>query len=281
MNRLIPALLVSLVSINADTLADDSALKGDLAKLQGKWTAKGGPDMDIPIIITIKGNAVSCKVTLKDGTEVASNGEIKLDESAKPHKTIDWRKFTRPDGQEAPENLGIYSFEGDDFKICNGGPGNERPTEFKAGEGNGPPRVIILKREPVKASDAAADAPKGDLAKFQGSWMTKVGPNKDTPFVVVFKGNSVTLRMTVQGEEREFRGEFKLDEAAKPYKAIDWVKFTRPDGEVAPPTLGIYEFDGKDLKICSGGPNMERPTEFKGGEQGHPLLVTLKKDGGK
>lgn len=281
MNRLIPTLIVALVAMSSQAAADDAALKGDLAKLQGKWTAQGGPEKNIPIVVTFKGHDVSYQVTLKDGTEVNLKGEFKLDEAAKPHKTIDWVKFTGPDGQDVPQNLGIYSFEGDDFKVCNGGPGNERPTEFKEGTDNAPPRITVLKREPVKTAEGDPAPLKGDLAKLQGRWTTKVGPEKDVPFVVAIKGNSVTVQVTVGGEEREFKGELKIDEAAKPHKTIDFVKFTRPDGDAAPENFGIYEFDGKDLKICNGGPGNARPTEFKGAEEGHPLLLILKKDGDK
>jgi hypothetical protein len=57
-----------------------------------------------------------------------------------------WVKFVRPNGQEAPDNLGLDEFNGKTLQICNGGPGNERPTEFKAGEG-GPPPLVVLTRE--------------------------------------------------------------------------------------------------------------------------------------
>jgi hypothetical protein len=39
------------------------------------------------------------------------------------------------DDQEFPEILAIYELSGDELRICNGGPNNDRPTEFKAGDG--------------------------------------------------------------------------------------------------------------------------------------------------
>jgi uncharacterized protein (TIGR03067 family) len=65
----------------------------------------------------------------KNGQEYEITGEIKLDEDAKPYKTIDWVEFVRPNGQEALDNLGLYEYNGETLRICNGGPGNERPTE--------------------------------------------------------------------------------------------------------------------------------------------------------
>ena len=74
-------------------------------------------------------------------------GEAVIDEAAKPHKAITFKGFTRRDGTAAGENQGIYAFDGDDtVKVCTGGPGNPRPTEFKAGDG-GPPQLIELKRK--------------------------------------------------------------------------------------------------------------------------------------
>lgn len=128
------------------TASADEAPKGDLARLQGMWSADVGPDKDVPIRLTFKGKAVTLAVTL-DGKDFEVKGEIELDDAAKPHKTIDWVKFVGPQGDEAPANLGIYEFEdADTVKVCNGGPGNERPAEFKAGE-QGPPNLLVLKRD--------------------------------------------------------------------------------------------------------------------------------------
>lgn len=132
-------------AVRADDKAD--APKGDLAKFQGTWTAKAGPQKNVPIALTFKGKAVSLKVHLPDGQEYETRGEIKLDETARPHKTIDWVKFTTPAGDAAAENLGLYEFvDADTLRVCSGGPGNERPTEFKAAEA-GPPNLLVLTRK--------------------------------------------------------------------------------------------------------------------------------------
>ena len=150
MNRfLIPTALLVLSPFAA--MADEKAPepKGDLAKLQGTWTAKAGPEKNIPISITIKGSAVSLKVTAPTGDDYTSDGEVKIDEAAKPYKTIDWSKFTGPNGDAIPENLGLYEFvDADTLRVCSGGPGKERPTEFKAGDG-GAPSLLTLNRKAV------------------------------------------------------------------------------------------------------------------------------------
>jgi uncharacterized protein (TIGR03067 family) len=272
------AVLAAVTPAARPAADDDPPVKGDLAKLQGSWSAKVGPEKNIPVTLTVKGRSVTVTFTTPQGEERTLKGEIVLNEAAKP-KAIDWVKFTRPDGEEAPPNLGIYTLEGDEFTVCSGGPGNERPAEFKAGEG-GPPQLFTLKRDKGK-DDKGKDKEeiKGDLAKLQGEWTAKAGPEKNIPVTLAVKGRSVTVTFTTpQGEERTMKGEIVLNEAAKP-KAIDWVKFTRPDGEEAPPNLGIYTLEGDEFTICNGGLNNERPTEFKAGEGGPPQLFVFTRKG--
>jgi uncharacterized protein (TIGR03067 family) len=148
MNVLRPVAVAIILAFVAPAGADDksAAPTGDLAKFQGKWKTKMGRDKQIDVAITIKDKSVTANGTGQDGQSFEIKGEIKLDENAKPHKTVDWVKFTRPNGDDMPDNLGIYTFEGEDsIKICNGGPGKDRPTEFKADdEGHG---LIVLKRD--------------------------------------------------------------------------------------------------------------------------------------
>ncbi|MFO0951975.1 MAG: TIGR03067 domain-containing protein [Isosphaeraceae bacterium] len=266
--------------------------KTDLDRLQGQWTFKVGGEGGLEVTATFKGNKVNAAVKTGDGQELELEGEVVLNESARPHKTIDWVKFKNPNGDDIGDNPGIYAFDDDDtLKVCNGGPGNERPSEFKEGDG-GPPNLLTLKRVggkkaepdsntvvPEKKADKPSAELKGDLAKFQGTWTGEAGPERNIPISVEVKGTDVTISLTTpDGDERSMKGELRLDESAKPHKAITWHHFVRPDGSEAPENLGIYAFEGDDtLKVCSGGPGNERPTEFKAGEGGPPNLIVLKR----
>lgn len=260
--------------------ADDKPLKGDLARFQGTWTAKVGPEKNIPLSLIFKGETVRLKLTGPDGQTFESDGEYRIDESAKPHKTVDWIKFSNLMGEDVPDNLGIYTFEDNDtLRVCSGDPGNPRPSEFKDGE-DGPPRMVVLKREAAAAPPAEG---KGDLAKFQGDWTGMMGPDHNFEVKVKVKGSAVTVHFTTaNGEDLEMKGELKIDETAQPHKAIDWVNFKRPNGEDAPANLGIYKFEGARVVVCNGGPGNERPAEFKQGDGGPPNLFELtRKDASK
>jgi uncharacterized protein (TIGR03067 family) len=276
------ATTLAVTIVGAIAFADEPALTGDLAKLQGEWTALFGAKKNVPMVVTIKGTGVTLAITAPDGQVHESKGEIKIDENARPYKTLDWIKFPSRSGGTAPENLGIYTLNGDAITICNGGPGNPRPTEFKAGEG-GPPQLFVLNRKASAPVPAAAPAPAptaaADRDRLQGRWTGKVGKEKNITLVLTINGDSATIGFKgPKGQGRESKGEIKIDENARPHKTLDWVKFTKQSGEAVADNLAIYTLEGDTLSICSGGVGNARPTEFKAGEGGKPSLIVLTRE---
>ena len=116
------------------TLAAENRPSGDLDRLQGRWTTKAGPRRNIAVILEIKEHTVQFEATTPQGLHVSIQGEVRIDESARP-KRVDWVHLTALDGQDLPDNLAIYELDGDRFTLCNGGPNNQRPSEFKPGGG--------------------------------------------------------------------------------------------------------------------------------------------------
>ena len=112
-------------------LAGDPA--GDLKKMQGTWQGAileigGNPAKEEEKKIQVKLVVAGDKYTIFVEDTKISAGTMKLDESKKP-KTID-AKASEGEFKDKVQ-LGIYQFEGEDFKVVFGEPGKDRPKEFK------------------------------------------------------------------------------------------------------------------------------------------------------
>jgi uncharacterized protein (TIGR03067 family) len=134
MKALFFAVLIAAAVAAAPAPAADNIPRGDLARLQGRWTTRAGPKQEILVGLEIEGHQVKVNITLPRGMKLLVHGELRIDDRVTP-RALDWTKFTGLDSQELPEIRAIYELEGDTFKVCNGGPDNERPTQFKAGDG--------------------------------------------------------------------------------------------------------------------------------------------------
>lgn len=120
------ALLLSLTAALTVTAADDK----DLAKFQGKWeltsSERDGKKLPTGTLRTVKGEKYT--MTTKGGKEVGK-GTIKLGGTGKV-RDIDIAR----DGEKAL--LGIYSFDGDEQKVCIAPAGKPRPTAFTSKDGH-------------------------------------------------------------------------------------------------------------------------------------------------
>ena len=131
----------------------------------------------------------------------------------------------------------------------------------------------------------AADAPKEDAKKeqdkFQGTWKPvtaerngeNAAPEAMEKLRVLFAGDKLSMRDSDQGP-REV-ATFKLDPAAK-VKAIDLMLTSGP--EKGKTSLGIYAWDGDNMKLCIAKPGSDRPTEFATKTGSEQLLLVLKKE---
>jgi uncharacterized protein (TIGR03067 family) len=147
--------LSSAALVAASPPPRDKAPQGDLAKIQGRWQTSAGPKHDIPVVVEFRGDRVTVDLTTPQGLKIRAEGKVKLDEKARP-RALDWVEFTALDGQDMPEVLAIYEFDGETLKVCNGGPNNARPTEFKAGEG-ALADVVVFRRPKSADRDGKVD----------------------------------------------------------------------------------------------------------------------------
>jgi uncharacterized protein (TIGR03067 family) len=128
--------------------------------------------------------------------------------------------------------------------------------------------VLTAGAAPREATEA------DDLKKMQGDWM-----------VVSMTANGMrypdeeaqALFRTIEGNNYQIsryskpfaKGTFKIDPAATP-KTID----SSPATDPSKPLLGIYEFEGENLKVCNAQPGKPRPSDFEAkAGSGHTLTV--------
>jgi uncharacterized protein (TIGR03067 family) len=123
---------LTVVAVLAASAMGASPEGSDLNKLQGRWEASVGKRREFSVTIEVKGNEVTATITPRRGPKVKANGELQLDEKSSP-RSLDWVKFSTPDGIEVPRLLSIYRLEGDRLIVRSGGFNDVRPKAFEAG----------------------------------------------------------------------------------------------------------------------------------------------------
>jgi uncharacterized protein (TIGR03067 family) len=114
--------------------------------------------------------------------------------------------------------------------------------------------------------DAAETSVAGDLARLQGRWLTRAGARHNIVVLLNVDGKKATVDITTpQGLKFHATGELRINESVAP-RALDWVGFTGLDDQDLPDIPAIYEIADGTFKVCNGGPNSPRPSEFKPGE---------------
>jgi uncharacterized protein (TIGR03067 family) len=137
-------------------------------------------------------------------------------------------------------------------------------------------RTLILAAA-VAAVAADDEANKKDLDRMQGSWKVTslLDSGKEMPAAEVEKmrmeiaGNKMSIYV---GTEKVSNVTFTIDAAKKPGH-ID-LRSDREKGTVH----GIYQIDGDTLKMCTGQPEQERPTEFASKAATKTDLLVLKRE---
>jgi uncharacterized protein (TIGR03067 family) len=253
----------------------NAGLLDDAIALQGAWgfatlELDGKPIPEQAIAgsrLEIAGN----KFTHTTG-DVVYKGTFKVDATLKP-KTIDLM-FT-----EGPEKgntaLGIYELNSDTWRICLTVTAKERPKEFATKSGSG----LALETLKRKKAGEPADALKAELAKFTGEWTMVSGEingqavpeQMRSQFKRIATGDETLVML---GESTFMRAKFAVDPAKKP-KAIDYTMLEGPNK--GQKQLGIYEFDGENLKFCFASAGKERPTEFTSPEGSGRVASVWKK----
>ena len=126
---------------------------GDLGKIQGHWEASVGKKRDFSVALEVKGNDVSATISPKRGSKLKASGELQLDPTVTP-RSLDWVRFSTPDGIEIPRVLSIYRLEGDKLIVRSGGFNDARPKSFEAGGEGVWTDVMVFTRPPATEKSA-------------------------------------------------------------------------------------------------------------------------------
>ena len=115
----------------------------------------------------------------------------------------------------------------------------------------------------LAADDGKKEPMDMDYAKLEGTWRVislevdgmKIAEETIKDSRLVIKGKEFTMKEKIA----TYRGTFTIDPSKKP-KTID-IKFTAGP-EKGNSSLGIYQLEGDDLKLCLTITAKDRPTEF-------------------
>jgi uncharacterized protein (TIGR03067 family) len=258
-------------------------VKTDLDKLQGSWTiialemdgaempagAPGGSK------IVVKGDKFT---TISMGA--AYDGTITLDQTKKP-KSFDLKFTAGP--EKGNTSLGIYELGGDNWRICLTVTGKTRPSAFATAPGSGLALETLRRDASAAAPDTkipVADVHFEPVAELQGEWSLvslllngkPIDPGAIQYGKRVVKGDEMTLKF---GRDLVTKAKMAADPTKWP-KIMDYVHVA---GMMAGQSQqGIYELEGKILKICSSAPSQTRPSEFHATpENGRTLAVWTKR----
>lgn len=147
---LLAAVLWQISAQGTLTLTEaDVVAQKDREKLQGTWSivelVADGEQAPVEITNTIKLVFKDDSLTFTPGEPGYTNYTYKLDTTTKPANF----DMIHADGEsKSAVKKGIYSWDGDRFKICFGN-GDERPKEFSAKSDSGRALYLLKQEKPM------------------------------------------------------------------------------------------------------------------------------------
>lgn len=231
-------------------------MKNDVSLLQGTWTM---------VSLEIDGKqmpAGGAHIVLKGERFVTSGmgaeyeGTIAIDEKKKP-KALDMTFVTGP--EKGNTNLGIFELKGDTWRLCLDMTGKSRPSKFAS-----KPGVALETLKRVKGGQKKlvqkVEFHVVPAPELEGEWaMVSCTVNGDAlPASMakhgkrVARNNEITVSMAGQ---TILKARFTVDRKATP-NAIDYLLIGGGQQH------GIYELDGKNLKVIFSAPGQPRPEDF-------------------
>lgn len=241
--------------------------KSDLDLLQGTWNVAAlemdGQKMPAAMLggarIVVEGDRFQSL-----GMGAVYEGKLKLDSTADP-KSFDLTFTSGPESGNT--SLGIYSLDGEEWRICLTTRGGDRPRKFATSPSTGHALETLTRGKVVAQPQTPQAAPAGPATELEGEWSMVSGSMDSHPIEpsMVKSGRRVTRGNQTKvlfGQQVFMDATFTLNPAKTPHE----VDFVHVQGMNAGKTqLGIYELDGKTLKLSSSTPGQPRPVDFEPG----------------
>jgi uncharacterized protein (TIGR03067 family) len=238
----------------------------DIDLLQGTWHVSAlevdGQKMDEAMLgaaqIVIEGNRFT-----STGMGAVYEGTIELDTSKKPgHLTM----YFDAGPEKGNQNPGIYEMKNDTLRICLSTRGNERPSRFATKAGTGFALETLTKtrsRKPAAAKTTTTSS--GPATEFEGEWRMVSGVSNgvamDESTVQWVKRKTIGDETTIYaGPQLMMKMKFTANSSRSP-KTIDYIN--TGGANKGKNQEGIYDLDGKILKVCMAAPGAQRPKEFE------------------
>jgi uncharacterized protein (TIGR03067 family) len=251
----------------------------DLERLQGTWTivALEIDGVEMPSggsKIVVEGDRFT---TVSMGATY--NGDIALYPSKKP-KAFDLNFTAGP--EKGNTSFGIYELNGDQWKICLTVTGKSRPQAFATQPGSGLALETLRRDTTTASAKTNIEVHFEPVAELQGEWSLMSLTLNGTPVDAarakygkrVVDGDRMTLTF---GKDLVTTAKMDVDPAVSP-KIMDYVHIA---GMLAGTVQqGIYELQGKNLKVCSSPPGQPRPSDFTATPENRRTLAVWKLAGG-
>ncbi len=240
----------------------------DLDRLQGVWQISAlevdGQAAPVAGSIVIQGSRFT-----STGMGADYEGEIALDPTVTPRR-LDMTFDAGP--EKGNTNLGIYELDGNSWRLCLATRGCVRPESFATAPGSGFALETLTRGEkpaarPQKSGKSASAAIPRDPrpTAFEGEWQmlsaTMDGQPMDESAVKwvtrITRGSLTTVQA---GPRVMMQFEFTTDPSQSP-KQIEYLNTSGP--QKGKTQRGIYEFEGRILRVCVAAPGDPRPTEFR------------------
>ncbi len=237
-------------------------MKGDLKRLQGTWTI---------VALEVDGRAMpysGSKIVLEGQkfTTIAMGndygGTVELDPAKSP-KTFDLLFTSGP--HKGTKSLGIYELDGDAWRICMAFAGIQtRPKEFATAPGSGFALETLRRGDVSAPPEAASESEAGPATELEGEWAMVSGSMDGHPMEAslvkqgrrIVKGNQLTVLF---GGQVFLKARVTID-ASKSPKQIDYA--IASSASAGSTQLGVYELEGKALRLCMAAVGQARPADF-------------------